>query len=53
LLLRTLRFPEIRTCETTDELGCVMVLILLLHHDVWEDQEAQQVSETKQKRIKF
>jgi hypothetical protein len=24
LLLRTLRFPEIRTCKTTDELGWVM-----------------------------
>ena len=24
LLLRTFRFPEIRTCETTDELGCVI-----------------------------
>jgi len=25
LLLRTLRFPEIRTCEMTDELRWVMV----------------------------
>ena len=25
LLLRTLRFPEIRTCEMTDELGWVII----------------------------
>ena len=24
LLLRTLRFPEIRTCKTTDEMGWVI-----------------------------
>jgi len=34
LLLRTLRFPEIRTCEMTDELGWVILQTATtgLHH---------------------
>jgi len=44
LLLRTFRFPEIRTCETTDELGWVTIKICPVGADRHTDRRSNAVN---------